>query len=98
MPSDVGVYALFMSLVIFLAVMAAALLISRRLYRRPVIDKREDDGVAQREIVALKCLVCGYSLTRGFIQGDYVGRVLDEACPRDGSRLVIYSIYVDRGG
>jgi hypothetical protein len=94
----VNTYALVMSFVIFMAIMAAALLLNRRLYRRTVADRQVNPVATQRELVTLRCGVCGYSSTREFVLGDYVGRVVDDKCPRDGSRLVVYSIFVERSG
>ena len=41
----------------------------------------------------LKCLRCGYVEERPFQQGDYVMKVTDKLCPRDGTPLVIWGIY-----
>lgn len=44
------------------------------------------------EYVTLRCPTCGYFKVREFKVGDYVGKVDDEKCPRDGSNLVIMGI------
>jgi hypothetical protein len=44
------------------------------------------------EYVTLRCPTCGYVKVREFKVGDYVGKVDDEKCPRDGSNLVIMGI------
>lgn len=45
------------------------------------------------EYVTLRCPICGYTTTREFRFGDYVGKVSNEdKCPNDGTSMVVISI------
>lgn len=48
---------------------------------------------AHKVLTVLKCPVCGYIITREYKQGDYVGALTNEYCPRDHHRLIITDIY-----
>ncbi|NOZ88913.1 MAG: hypothetical protein GXO15_03220 [Crenarchaeota archaeon] len=49
----------------------------------------------ERVVEELRCPSCGYSMRRRFVEGDYVGHVVDFRCPRCGVSMVVSRIYVE---
>ena len=46
-----------------------------------------------RVLTILKCPVCGYTVTREYKFGDYIGMIDNEVCPYGHGRLIVTSIY-----
>ncbi|WP_069806704.1 hypothetical protein [Vulcanisaeta thermophila] len=92
-------YALIVSIVVFVLAIGLAVFLNSRYYRMIVnsmTKAREPQATVSGDLEVLKCPKCGYSTTIPFRVGDYVGKVVNETCPNDGSRLVVYAIYSSR--
>lgn len=57
------------------------------------IGPRSKKEAEKRIVTVLRCPRCGYKKTREFKEGDYVGKIVDEKCPKCDARLVIDAIY-----
>ncbi|MGC9106389.1 MAG: hypothetical protein ACP5HQ_08245 [Thermoprotei archaeon] len=47
----------------------------------------------QETKTVLRCPKCGYTEERQFQPGDFVMKVVDKTCPKDGTPLVLWGIY-----
>ncbi len=85
-----------LNLVVMMFVMMITLVILTITYfamRRIIFQEIMRQVQTVRKVMTiLECPICRYSLVREFKQGDYVGKLCDEYCPRDNNRLIITSI------
>ncbi|MCG2888273.1 MAG: hypothetical protein L7H21_00955 [Sulfolobales archaeon] len=51
---------------------------------------------SQETKTVLKCTKCGYTEERQFQLGDFVMKIVDKTCPKDGTPLIIWGIYTVR--
>ncbi|HIQ23536.1 MAG TPA: hypothetical protein EYH50_00620 [Pyrodictium delaneyi] len=56
--------------------------------------KRREAG--QRVVSVLRCTSCNILIKRGFREGDYVGKIVDDKCPQCGGSVVVESIYEEK--
>lgn len=84
---NLDLYTLYMLSMVILSIAMVAYMILATLGSR---GKREPE---KKVITVLRCSKCGYTRTRDFKEGDYVGKVVDEVCPKCGINLVIDAIY-----
>lgn len=92
-------YALIMSAVIFIVAVGLTAFLNSKYYKMLVNARtkaKETQSQPMGDLEALRCPRCGYTTTMPFRVGDYVGKVVDETCPNDGERLVVYAIYSSR--
>lgn len=87
MALNLDLYTLYMLSMVVLSVAMVIYMILATLGAR---GKREPE---KRVVTILSCPKCGYTKIRDFREGDYVGRVVNERCPRCGVNLVIDAIY-----
>ncbi len=80
-----------------LTLMVAALTVFVIVYLILTSLKPRNEGMEIKKTVSLvKCKSCDYSLERPFKEGDYVGKTLEDKCPKCGGDLVIKAIYVEK--
>ncbi len=53
-------------------------------------------GVERGEVEVLICPKCRYANVIKPRAGDYIGKTAELTCPRDGERLIVYAMYVER--
>lgn len=58
------------------------------------VRRRREAG--RRIVTVLRCLSCDGVVKRGFREGDYVGKIVDEECPACGGKMVIEAIYEEK--
>ena len=80
-------YTLYMLSMVILSVAMVVYMVFATLGSR---GKREPE---KKVVTVLRCPRCGYTKTRDFREGDYVGKVVDEVCPKCGINLVVDAIY-----
>lgn len=84
---NLDLYTLYMLSMVVLSVAMVAYMVFATLGSR---GKREPE---KKVVTVLRCPRCGYTKTRDFREGDYVGKVVDEVCPKCGVNLVVDAIY-----
>lgn len=62
-------------------------------YLTQASEAKGEGQVLSGDLEVLVCPRCGYSTTIPFRVGDYVGKVVNETCPKDGEKLVVHAIY-----
>ncbi|WP_338248991.1 hypothetical protein [Pyrodictium abyssi] len=82
-PMLIGYMVVLLSTTVILAYMLAA-----------TVRKRREAG--QRVVSVLRCTSCNISVKRGFREGDYVGKIVDDKCPQCGGSMVVESIYEEK--
>lgn len=60
------------------------------------LKPRNEGMEIKKTLTSVKCKSCDYSLERPFKEGDYVGKILEDKCPKCGGDLVIKAIYVEK--
>jgi len=58
-----------------------------------ILGTRSKKEPEKRIVTLLRCPSCGYTKTREFREGDFVGKVTEEKCPKCGENMVIDAIY-----
>ena len=98
-------YATVVGLVIFVVALFIGIIMNTRYYRvikEMLSQTREETELkgspvsTTSELEVLMCPRCGYSKVIPFKVGDYVGKVVEDTCPKDGEKLVIHAIYSSR--
>jgi predicted RNA-binding Zn-ribbon protein involved in translation (DUF1610 family) len=56
---------------------------------------RTEKGAEVRIVTVARCPNCGYEVRRPFREGDYVGKLLDEKCPKCGAQMIVEEIYAE---
>ena len=94
-------YVSTVGLIIFIIAIVIALVMNERYFRfiRNTLSRtgpakgRGEGQVLSGEVEVLICPRCGYAKTIQFRLGDYVGKVTNDVCPKDGERLIVHAIY-----
>jgi len=84
---NLDLYTLYMLSMVILSIAMVVYMVFATLGSR---GKREPE---KKVVTVLRCPRCGYTKTRDFREGDYVGKVVDEVCPKCGISLVVDAIY-----
>jgi hypothetical protein len=94
-------YVSTVGLIIFIIAIVIALVMNERYFRfiRNTLSQtdlakgRGEGQVLSGEVEVLICPRCGYTKTIPFRLGDYVGKITNDVCPKDGEKLVVHAIY-----
>ena len=57
---------------------------------------RKQQDSREHIVTEIRCTSCNFIVKRGFREGDYVGKIVDERCPRCGGEMAIESIYEEK--
>lgn len=84
---SIDLYTIYiLSMVVISVVMVAYMVLV-------TIGPRGKKEPEKRVVTVLRCPKCGYKKIREFREGDYVGKIVDEKCPKCNVSLVIDAIY-----
>ncbi len=98
-------YITVVGLVILVVALLIGIIMNTRYYRvikemlsqtREETELKGSPASTASELEVLMCPRCGYSKVISFRVGDYVGKVVEDTCPKDGEKLVVHAIYSSR--
>lgn len=60
------------------------------------LTSRKQQDSREHIVTEIRCTSCNFIAKRGFREGDYVGKIVNERCPRCGRKMTIELIYEEK--